>query len=202
MKKIALKDDEVVVDQGDFGFLVEEFIRYCLRSHCSIEPQWINDKLREWWPKLEEYHQRHIICDMELAIALDEPPRYNREPMDELRKFMWVQLVKDLRPPKHPFTTEYLCHKCKSENVKLWRGIHGCSNEQGRKLLCAACLAPDLKVDEHGKAMNISVNMETDQINNWLPAIPVDDTYWGYSSVPSQDVEWWKNLPTYKATND
>jgi hypothetical protein len=69
----------------------------------------------------------------------------------------------------------------------------------GNKLLCALCLAPDLIVDDQGKALQPGeYGMYTDQIRGWLPAVPVGDTYWGYSSVPSQDLEWWISFPTYK----
>lgn len=36
------------------------------------------------------------------------------------------------------------------------------------------------------------------KMNGKVPAVPVDNTYWGYSSVPSQDLEWWVGLPTYQ----
>lgn len=196
MSKVSLKNDQMVVYKEDFGFLVEEFILKSLRF-TSISAEWLNTRLREWWPTLEEWHQRHILTHIEAAIALDEPPRYGREPMDPLQKFMWVQFVKDLRPPKHPFTVKYRCDKCKTKDVKLWRGVHGCADDNGHKLLCATCLVPDIKVSEQGKCLDTDMQMDTDQIAGWLPAIPVDNTYWGYSSVPSQDVEWWVGLPTY-----
>lgn len=206
----TIKSNEVVVKKNDFGLLVEEFIRNCLLPRNSIDVEWVDTNLRRWWPQLEEYYQRHILCSIEVTLALDEPPRYNREPMDPFKKFVWARFVKDLRPPKHPYTVKYQCNKCKTEGVKLWRGVHGCQDKEGNELLCATCLAPNDKVDDEGrwqgppyKYKDVSGNpceaegLRTDQVNGWLPAIPVDDTYWGYSSVPSQDVEWWQALPTY-----
>jgi hypothetical protein len=202
----VMKRDEMIVKKNDFGLLVDEFIRVCLRPGSNISAEWVNENLRRWWPTLEEYYQRHIMSAIEVALALDEPPRYSRESMDSFAKFMWKKIVADLRPPKAVFTVDYHCHKCQTKEVKLWRGVHGCLDKNEHGLLCAACLAPGIVIDDEGKWQepdrqingNAISGMRTDQVKGWLPAIPVDDTYWGYSSVPSQDVEWWIKLPTYK----
>ncbi len=41
----------------------------------------------------------------------------------------------------------------------------------------------------------------TDQIGWRVPAVPTEenDTYWGYTSVPTPGVEWWCRLPTTSA---
>jgi hypothetical protein len=189
-----VNEGEIAVSQNDFGLLVEEYVRKALNTRFSQDIVWTDQKLRGWWPKLGEYHQRHILCDIEVAIALDKPPRYDREPLRY--KEVWVQFVKDLRPGKSPYTVDYRCGKCRNADVKLWRGVHGCPDKDGHELLCASCLAPKLLVDAKGKAPDEFVS-KSDQIHGWLPAIPVDDTYWGYTSVPSQDVEWWRARPTY-----
>jgi hypothetical protein len=98
---------------------------------------------------------------------------------------------------KEPYSTVYACDKCKQSGVKLWRGIHGCADANGYKLLCASCLAPGKQVDDNGKVMDAQLGFQTDQVMGWLPAVPVDDTYWGYTSVPDNDVAWWLALPTY-----
>jgi hypothetical protein len=190
-----VKDSEVVVKANDFGLLVEELVRDSLRPKRNIDANWLDGKLCEWWPKLLEYYQRHIIQDIELAIMLDDPPR----PSGPLQhKEMWVRFVKDFRPARSTFTIDYCCGKCKTKNVKLWRGVHGCPDDSGNKLLCATCLAPDDVVDDEGRWQEPPPHsMRTDQVKGWLPAVPVGDTYWGYSSVPSQDIEWWIALPTY-----
>ncbi len=190
MKPAILKEGEIVVSQNEFGFLVETFIRDCLRR--NNDEQWLNEHIRAWWPKLESYYRRHIISSIEVAIALDEPPRYNRRELDN--KEMWKKIVKDLRDPRSPFTVKYACSKCKKEGVKLWRDYQTCADYCD--LECAACLAPDIKVGEDGMHEEKDFG-RTDQLNHKVPAIPVDDTYWGYTSVPSQDVEWWVALPTY-----
>lgn len=38
----------------------------------------------------------------------------------------------------------------------------------------------------------------TDQIGWRVPAVPTEDgTYWGYTSVPTPGVDWWRKLPTF-----
>lgn len=208
MKPALLKQGEIVVSQNDFGWLVECWVRQLLKwnPYLAEGEHGTDARLRGWWPLLEDYYKRHIQCDIEVAIALDDPPRSNREPLQN--KELWVKFLKDFRPGKSAFTIDYHCHKCKAKSVKLWRGVHGCADENGHELLCATCLAPDIKVTDDGRAKGsdykdsagkvICEGHMSDQVEGWLPAIPVDDTYWGYSSVPSQDVEWWVALPTYK----
>ncbi len=93
---------------------------------------------------------------------------------------------------------DYRCSKCKAEGLKLWRGVHGATDKDGNVLLCAACLAPGVVVDDQGRYE--SKYGKTDQVNGWLPAVPIDDTFWGYTSVPEEEVAWWKALSTYKKT--
>lgn len=53
-------------------------------------------------------------------------------------------------------------------------------------------------VDDEGKRE--SDCGRTDQIGLFVPAVPLEDGrgYWGYSSVPTEGCQWWKNLPTRK----
>lgn len=146
--------------------------------------------LRQLWPKIEPYFQRRIICDIEVALHMTDlqPLAFEKE---------WQALRDELRGPKAPFTVEYRCGKCKAEGLKLWRGVHGCADDDGNELLCAACLAPGIVVGDDGRHEEKTYG-RTDQVKGWLPAVPVDDTFWGYTSVPSQDVDWWRALPTYQ----
>lgn len=204
--KLFLKKGHMEVKQDDFGFLVSFYIQAALRPNFSYDIISVEKRLREWWPTLEEYYQRKIITSIEMAIELHKPPRYNREPLEH--EMLWQQFVRDFRPPPSAFTIDYHCNKCKVRGVKLWRGVHGASDKDGNELLCASCLAPGDLVSDNGtwqeppyKAKDAYGNeipgMVTDQVKGWLPAIPVGDTYWGYTSVPSQDVEWWVGLLTY-----
>lgn len=147
--------------------------------------------LREMWPDVPDYWRRQILCDVEVALL-----RIDTKPLACVEE--WRKLLADLTPPKAPFTVTYRCGKCSAEGVKLWRGAHGCKNKDGHELLCARCLAPDVDVDDEGRApLDLLHGAKTDQVANWLPAVPVGDTFWGYSSVPSADVKWWQALPTY-----
>lgn len=188
---LFLKEGQIVVNQNEFGFLVDTFIRDCL--HRNNDEKWLNARLREWWPKVEDYYHRMIISNIEVAIMLDGPERYRREPLNN--KEMWQKIVKDLRDPRSPFTCKYQCSKCKKEGLKLWRDYQTCADSV--ELECAACLAPNITVGEDGM-WESEHHSQTDQLKGKVPAIPVGDTYWGYTSVPSQDVEWWVALPTYK----
>lgn len=193
-KKVALKEGEIVVSENDFGLLVHEFIMNECRANRNIDGKWMDDHIRRWWPQVEAYYRQKIITHIEVAIALDEPPRYNREPLPN--KEMWKKIVKDLRPARSEFTVKYHCSKCKVSGVKLWRQYQTFADHI--ELECAKCASPDKHVDEAG-TVEYEHGGRTDQIGSWMvPAIPVGDTYWGYTSVPSQDVEWWKALPTYK----
>src|ERR1700674_5072099 len=102
MASVKLKEGEIVVSQNDFGYLVETFINDCLRR--NNDEKWLDTHIREWWPKVEGYYRRHIISHIEVAIALDDPPRYGRRELDN--KDMWKKIAKDLRDPRSPFTVK------------------------------------------------------------------------------------------------
>ena len=93
---------------------------------------------------------------------------------------------------------EYKCSKCGVENVKLWRQYQtlACYVD----LLCAYCAMEDQDkvgvVGEDGRRQS-ELGDWTDQIGWLVPAVPTVemDTYWGYTSVPQDRVEWWKKLP-------
>lgn len=202
MKPVLLKEGEIVVKENDFGFLVEEFVRKILRYNPYVVES-IDKMLREWWPMVDEYYQRHIQTDIEVTLELDKdppPPHSDRRQLPEQHRKMWEKFIADHRPPKAPFTIDYTCSKCKVKGVKLWRQYQTVADAQ--ELVCAKCGAPGVHVDEDGRADTPGFG-KTDQIGSWLvPAVPVGDTYWGYTSVPSQDVEWWRKLPTYLPKTD
>lgn len=99
--------------------------------------------------------------------------------------------------PTRENLTDYACGKCGARGLKLWRMANGARNADGHELLCAVCLAPFVQVDNWGKSITGSFGSATDQLSGWLPAVPTDGTYWGYTSVPDAGVTWWVNLPTY-----
>lgn len=182
-----------VNDENCFGHLVGYGVRHALCPNEYLATTAIKS-LRQLWPKIDPYFRWQIIVDIEIAL-LD----VDRKPIALENE--WRALRNELRGPKTPFTVDYRCGKCGTVGLKLWRGVHGRRNNEGHELLCAACLAPDIVVDESGKAQEKGPHgTHTDQIAGWLPAVPTDDTYWGYTSVPSQDVDWWIALPTYGAT--
>lgn len=186
-----VKKDEIVIKQDDFGMLVEEFVRNELRPGRTIDSKWLYAHIKRWWPMVEEYYQRHIITAIEVALVLDDPQGRNRL----YDRSVWEKIVKELRPARSAFTVKYVCSKCNQADVKLWRQYQ--TVKEQIELVCASCGRPDIKVDDEGRCENKTIG-KTDQIGDWLvPAVPVGDTYWGYTSVPSQDLEWWRALPTY-----
>jgi len=92
---------------------------------------------------------------------------------------------------------DYRCSKCGRDNCKLWRQYQALACNVD--LMCAPCAMDDQNkegiVEEDGK--RYTEYGSTDQIGWLVPAVPTveNDTYWGYSSVPQDRVEWWKNLP-------
>ena len=102
----------------------------------------------------------------------------------------------------------YECSECGRLNCKLWREYNTPLSQQ--RLLCAQCALVDQKkpgpVDADGLTPDRDGN-RTDQIGWLIPACPTekpndrgelsdDASYWGYTSVPQDMVEWWKALPT------
>lgn len=90
----------------------------------------------------------------------------------------------------------YECSHCHVTGVKLWREYQTFLDHQ--QLLCATC-APIVKPREAAAQAEFrrKYSIVTDQLCDMVPAIPTEDgtTFWGYSSVPQDGVEWWKTLP-------
>jgi hypothetical protein len=94
----------------------------------------------------------------------------------------------------------YKCSQCSAKGCKLWRQSNTMAS--ALELMCGPCALKDQKItgeiDANGKVYDKSVGMDCDQIGWLLPAVPCEneDTYWGYSSVPQDGVNWWRNLPS------
>ncbi len=114
---------------------------------------------------------------------------------------------------RYPFTyasgnvpPTYRCTQCGKTHVKLWRTY--CCIAIATDLLCPECLRekfktpnfkPVLFLNEQGNycwKKNEQETFHTDQIGTYVPAVPTEenDTFWGYTSVPQEGVEWWRNL--------
>lgn len=90
-------------------------------------------------------------------------------------------------PPKG-----YTCQNCKAVGVKLWREYNTFLSHQ--RLLCKKCI--EAECSEYYKKLAKDYP-ETDQIGGMVPAVPTEDgtTFWGYTSVPPEGVDWWYRLP-------
>lgn len=80
-----------------------------------------------------------------------------------------------------PFSVDYTCSRCFARNCKLWRGY-------GRPLVCLDCL-------EALEGRSIDAEYPSASVGDWVPAVPVGDTFWGYTSVPPEGCAWWASLP-------
>lgn len=92
----------------------------------------------------------------------------------------------------------YKCGGCGRTGVKLWREYQTFLDHQS--LRCADCAAADqgrdiTSMDDRGRYNG--EHGRTDQIGWLVPAVPTaaNDTFWGYTSVPSEGCAWWERLP-------
>lgn len=92
------------------------------------------------------------------------------------------------------YLINYFCSKCGKKNVKLWRQYQAFVGHI--KLLCGNCALKDQGKNGpiDGDGCRESDFGKTDQIGWLVPAIPVDNTFWGYTSIPREDYNWWKQL--------
>lgn len=86
-------------------------------------------------------------------------------------------------------TIKYACGDCGAEDAKLWRQSHVFLDHV--MLKCKPCCEKHV-----GKTLE-QCEFSTDQIGSWIPAVPTPDrtSFWGYTSVPQEGVDWWHALP-------
>jgi len=88
-------------------------------------------------------------------------------------------------PPGY-LPADYKCLGCGAHGVRLWRQYQTVAS--CIELLCRSCAETD-----QGEQLQPG----SDQIGNLVPAVPVDGSFWGYTSVPKEGVEWWYSLSEY-----
>jgi len=96
--------------------------------------------------------------------------------------------------------SNYVCHKCGASGVKLWREYQTFLNHQS--LCCVICSGIEQKKDINSinkGGCTLQEYGKTDQLGWRIPAVPTtkNNTYWGYTSVPEDGVQWWKRLPAF-----
>lgn len=91
----------------------------------------------------------------------------------------------------------YACGICKKTGVKLWRKYASSDDS----LICLSCIEKKLNLSLNAGADGMFETKygRTDQVDMHIPAVPTPDnrSYWGYTSVPDEGVNWWKLLETY-----
>ena len=97
---------------------------------------------------------------------------------------------------------KYVCSKCGAWDCKLWRQYQSFTIH----LLCVDCAGKDQGVDVSDVDDKVAIqdttfikyHQRTRTIKWLVPAVPVkgEDSYWGYTSVPNEDLDWWYGLPT------
>lgn len=94
--------------------------------------------------------------------------------------------------------SNYVCGKCDATGVKLWRDVVFCVDQVD--LRCVSCMGRGevdeggyFKDSEYGKTDQCTI----EELGSMLPAVPTEeeDSYWGYTSIPTAGVAWWRNLP-------
>lgn len=109
------------------------------------------------------------------------------------------------------YRESYVCSACKRVGVKLWRDYNTFLDHC--ELKCVECATP-AQVEYEAKNYTeknrdflgaldpdgLFMFRSGDQLGGLVPAVPTPDgeTFWGYSSVPDEDVWWWYALPTYQ----
>ena len=98
---------------------------------------------------------------------------------------------------------DYKCARCGAHGVKLWRQSYVMFASDVR-LRCVNCACGDsrtvapARVNDDGQYLTSGHDM-SDQIGSLIPAVPHSDgSFWGYTSVPPDRVEWWRTLPTHE----
>lgn len=106
---------------------------------------------------------------------------------------------------------DYTCSGCQRSGLKLWRDYNTFLDHC--ELKCVECVTP-AQVEYEAKNYTeknrdflgaldpdgLFMFRSGDQLGGLVPAVPTPDgdTFWGYSSVPDEDVLWWYALPTYQ----
>jgi hypothetical protein len=87
---------------------------------------------------------------------------------------------------KKEIPESYKCKECGASGVRLFREYQTFADYI--TLRCTVCALANQKMTEQDGPHSCG----------WLvAAVPTEenDTFWGYTSVPLEGVEWWNNLP-------
>jgi len=97
--------------------------------------------------------------------------------------------------------SEIKCEVCGATRCKLWREYQTFSP----RILCAVHAGADQEkdistLDEDGRRVSDAhPAFRTDQIGWYVPCVPAEDGFWGYTSVPDSALWEWRKLPSLPA---
>lgn len=117
------------------------------------------------------------------------------------RGFMDKQLQNALKGFVDPEDTSkikmpenYKCTKCGIHGHKMWRQYNTFADFI--ELMCVRCAEKEEKTSLYFRSLHCGDRIKSDTIGGLVPAIPDGEgSYWGYTSVPEAECQWWYNLP-------
>jgi hypothetical protein len=100
------------------------------------------------------------------------------------------------------YLDSYSCSKCSATGLKLWRGVHLCSD-----FLCTSCAVAKEYPRHIEKPFYLSFFDEDGYftfasgyfLGDMLPAVPSEDGrfIYGFGAIPNDRVIWWNQLFSY-----
>jgi len=87
----------------------------------------------------------------------------------------------------------YECQDCGAFSVRLYREYN--TFMEGQHLRCRACAMKNQS--KSNREFDDTFNSKEHSIGWLVAAVPTEDgeSFWGFTSVPDDGVEWWDNLP-------
>ena len=88
----------------------------------------------------------------------------------------------------------YVCDDCGAKGVRLYMDAY--TSLENQVLRCRACA-----IAKEKPSLEKPFHSESEHSIGWLvAAVPTEDgsTFWGFTSVPDEGVQWWNGLPKGK----
>lgn len=85
------------------------------------------------------------------------------------------------------------CHKCHKRGIKLWKRFRSLDGH----LVCFKCSGDLRPINKDGQVPRHDFpHLMTNDLDDWwVPAVPLNNSYYVLSSVPEEAMDAWKRLP-------